>query len=316
MGIVYHYTSPEAALSILSNKKLRFTDCEYLNDQQELSYCYQLYDQAWIEAQREFGISEACIERTITQAANPYECESAVGASVGECVSARYYVLCSSTCRDSAVMWSNYAGKTGNAGYALGFDSDALVGALNDIACQAAAEGLYIEVLEGPVCYDREEQVNVLKELAREYFRVRQKLHTDTADPIDDVMRKEIAHSAHWARMSALAPFMKSPAFSGEQEYRFVLKVAEIGELDTYESDEVSRSSEGSATLRFHAGHAGVMTAHIEVFLTNAMKEILRSICVAASANQLVAEHGMKRLLTHEGLKNVPVLCSEAHLRW
>lgn len=43
MGFVYHYTSPEAAMNFLQQRVLWFTDSAYLNDPEELAYCYELY---------------------------------------------------------------------------------------------------------------------------------------------------------------------------------------------------------------------------------------------------------------------------------
>ena len=35
---VYHYTSPEALVSILTNALIRFTDCQFMNDRSEYNH--------------------------------------------------------------------------------------------------------------------------------------------------------------------------------------------------------------------------------------------------------------------------------------
>lgn len=319
METVYHFTSPDAALSILRDKKLWFTDCEYLNDQRELAYCLELYNHAWVDACLECGMCESQINHAITEYANPFECESALDEQIGRCVSARYYVLCTGLCGDNASLWANYArgsGTLGQVGYALELDASSLTAALTILAKQCAKIGLYVEVLSGSVCYDIKEQMRNLKVIIRNYLHKFASCSANTSHDLDRMMREEIARNEHWAQMSALAPFMKAPGFSGEQEYRFVLKVADYGELDICEGHEASHSCDGPATLRLRTGYTGVITPFLEVSLSNDMKDILRSVYVAASTDWMLARHGVERLLTHSGYRGVPVRHPATYLRW
>ncbi len=341
MGTVYHYTSPEAALSIIRDRKLRCTDCEYLNDASELAYCYQLYDQAWVDVQHELGIPEAEINRQITRYANPYVCESAASETLGASISARYYVLCTSTCGDDVVLWENYANASGVPGYALGFDADALASSLEDAAQQSVSDGFSIEVLSGPVCYDQEKQLSSIKSLVRDYFHALHESSSPSAHPIDRVVREEIARSNHWAKVSSFSPFMKSYSFSGEREYRFVLKIAGLGEQMTSEDShyldfagrhEKARYADGdsvrradcptacdqdkSAALCFRSGRCGAMTPYIKLDLSSVLDAALVSVRIAPSAERELSVRGMERLLAYSGLKNVSVECSSTRLRF
>lgn len=227
MGLVYHYTSPEGALGILQNRTLWFTDCEFLNDPAELKYCYELYDQAWIEVCRELEIPEEKIEHEITKHASPYECESIASEAMGANVPARYYALSTCLNGDNPAMWANYASKDGKAGYALAFDTDALVQALEQLAPEASKFGIYTEVLYGPVHYVEKTQIDDIKAIIRKHLIRLGEAKAVGLNELDRIIASEIARANHWGWFGDLVPFIKRPGFDNEKEYRFVLKVTQ-----------------------------------------------------------------------------------------
>ena len=42
-GLAFHYTSPSGLLGILSQKRLWFSDCDYLNDSSESDYFFDIF---------------------------------------------------------------------------------------------------------------------------------------------------------------------------------------------------------------------------------------------------------------------------------
>ena len=218
MGLVYHYTSSEGALGILQNRSLWFTDCEFLNDPAELAYCYELYNQAWVEVCRELGIPEERIVHKITEYANPYECKAEVGDELGFDVPARYYALSTSFAADSMAMWSNYADRGARTGYALGFDAECLADVLRSLAASAEEYGMFIEVSYGEVVYDRNRQLRILKPLIKDYLEMQGVYLPGGSDALDRAMAMEISRDCHWSQISAAAPFIKRPEFSYYQE--------------------------------------------------------------------------------------------------
>lgn len=334
MGLVYHYTSPEGALGILQNRMLWFTDCEFMNDPAELAYCYGLYDWAWIEACREFGVPEDQIEHGITSFANPYECRVEIGDALGFDIPARYYSFSTSFADDSVAMWSNYARGDVQAGYALGFDSEALEDSLRRIAKWAEACGMCVEVLAGKVLYDRDERLAALKSPIRDYLAMRYEILLGNADAIDQVMAAEISRGCHWSQVSAVAPFIKRPEFAYEQEYRFVLKVARrVQQLPaaSYEAREKAiaeqrehlsgfereRKSEFDSLIDIHfrLGFGGAMTPYLDMKMGKQLQGTLSEVkgC-SCSAPQLV-EDGIIQLVKNLGYKGIPVEMSKACIR-
>lgn len=331
MGLVYHYTSPQAALSILQNKTLWFTDCEFLNDPAELAYCYELYNQAWVEVCRELGISEERIPRKITEHANSYECKAEASDELGFDVPARYYVLSTSSAADSTALWSNYAGRRARAGYALGFDAKCLMDVLQNIATSAEEYGMLIEVSCGEVVYDRDRQLRILKPLIRDYLGMQGVYLPGSTDALDQVIAKEISRDCHWSQISAAAPFIKQPEFSYEQEYRFVLKTTQIESrqketASTHgnaidENDKQPGCSGCSASvsppiqLLFREGFAGAITPYLEAWLGDAMDAAFRVLCFQSHQSPRLVKEGMTRLLAGSGYGDIPIEMSNCHLR-
>lgn len=331
VGLVYHYTSPEGALGILQNRMLWFTDCEFMNDPAELAYCHGLYDWAWIEACREFGVPEDQIKHGITSFANPYECRVEIGDALGFDIPARYYSFSTSFADDSVAMWSNYARGDVQAGYALGFDSEALEDSLRRIAKWAEACGMCVEVLAGKVLYDRDEQLAALKSPIRDYLAMRYEILLANADAIDQVMAAEISRGCHWSQVSAVAPFIKRPEFAYEQEYRFVLQVMQIDfdqKATVTSGDNTVDEQAGSCRrtncpvlstlpfeLHFRKGFAGAVAPYFEVKLDDALVGALRVIKGNSYHNALLVKEGLIQLAKVFALKGVSIEISDVRLR-
>lgn len=285
MGFVYHYTSPEGVLGILKNRTLWFTDCEFMNDPAELKYCHDLYNRAWVEVCRERGMSEAQIGREITKHANPYMCESIASEAVGAYVPARYYVLSTCLNGDDPAMWANYANKEGKAGYSLEFDRDKLIQTLEELVSESSKFGIYAEVLYDSVCYNEEKQFEDIKSAIRKYLHELDGALSSSSNELDCVIGSEIAKSEHWSRFEDYAPFIKRSELSYEQEYRFVLKMAQIDQpsaehdsLDggqEFDNDECERTVGSPIALKFREGLAGESIPYLEVKLGEAMADVL-----------------------------------------
>ena len=294
MGLVFHYTSPEAALSILHQRALWFTDCAHMNDPEEVAYCYELYNRAWTDICRERGTLEENVNHEITGLAEPHECESVASEVVGAYVAARYYVFCTCTDGDSPAMWANYTGGGEGAGCVLAFDRDALIQSLQVVAAEASRYGLCAEVLCGPVLYDEREQLESINSTIKKYLEELDAASEFAGNDIDRIMNNEIVRGFHWEWLEGLAPFIKRPKYAGEREYRFVLKVAQA-ELPQKMIDPLQERvavggiASGGITgslsrmrnplsIKSRAGLTGEAIPYCDVQLEEAMGSALRSL--------------------------------------
>lgn len=312
MGLVYHYTSPEAMLSILQNKTLRFSDCEFMNDPEEVAYCFRIYDRAWVETCLEVGVPEDQIIHAVTSRANPYECESSASEDLGLSLVARYYSFSTCLDADNLAMWSCYACRDGKAGYALGFDSEVLARGLRNLVSLGVKSGVYFDSQSGEVCYSEEEQVKQIKSLVRNHLVECGALREHCPSPLDCAQMEEIARGEHWARMSALAPFIKRPGFAHEREYRFALR------LSQFSSSNLEKFKEGQdAKMRrmWRLGSSGVPIPYYELPFGQALSDALKIILIMRSESSRIVANGMRRLLDDLGYQHVAVAETDVWLR-
>lgn len=331
MGLVYHYASSQGALGILQNKTLWFTDCEFMNDPGKLAYCYELYDRAWVEVCRELGVPEAQIEHEITRFANPYECRAELGDELGFDIPARYYSFSTSFEADSVAVWSNYASNGSQAGYALGLNFGALENGLLRISESVATHGMIVEVSAGKVIYDRGEQLATLKTLIKDYLAMRDGILLSNTDAIDRVMANEVSQDCHWSQICSIAPFIKRPGFEYEQEYRFVLKVAQLepGQKAMFAPDKYAVSEQvgprrcsdcpvfamSPIRLCFREGFAGAITPYFEVRLGDEWVDMLSVLRVKSYAAPDLMIDGMVQLAEELGYKGLSIEVSNSSLR-
>lgn len=307
--IVYHYTSPEGILSILENKTLRFTDCQYLNDTSEFIYISEPFAKAIEKISKKYNVifDNADVNFTIKSLlTSPYQIDEVDYAKImkeksgafNEHVKSntktyRYYVFCCSKNEDASNMW-NYFVKNGvYRGYNLGIDSDVLRDKFNDIsACNKK-----IKIFSKEITYSFNKQVDIIFNKLDEIITDKHgELSTMLATNDMDILNKIRFGCWEFIHMQKL--FFKNPAFESEKEYRFVLKV----DNDFNECDKLS--------MKFRVGDSGVITPFIEwSYSMNDKRELFKQITLAPMIESNLAEESFKRFLdttVYQGLKIKP----------
>lgn len=318
MGLIYHYTSPDAALSILRGKKLWFTDCEYLNDPAELDYCYQLLNEAWITVNRELGTPEGQIDRGMFRRSNPYVRDLDIGEDFY--IAARYYAACFSRRDDDIGLLSNYALQADHAAYVLAIDREELIGELESLSHQMGSRGVHFEVLHGAVRYDRQKALERIKCMVQEFLAAYRAAPKGSALDIpvsEDVwsLHERLAES-----LTRISPFIKRQSFSYEQEYRVVLvfwadprsdALCGGGSLEkttvAHELPARSMTDGEGAVERYRVGQTGVVVPYVELDLGQRMTRIVKEVCVATGCGIGSARGGVERLLFSEGYRSTQV---------
>lgn len=317
MGLIYHYTSPEAALSILHDKKLRFTDCEYLNDPAELAYCYRICSAVLADARYGCGIPE-----------NRGDCASAVGSNLymdscwcaEDAPSLRTYVLCASIARDDVSLWKDYSGGGTGLGYAIGLDVDVLRDELGKISAHPSSPWIVVPEC-GSVLYDEAQQRQRVERVVEDYENeIRACENAFGGDSVGRVMQSEGARFDLWHAIRRQALFMKSDAFSCEQEYRVSLSAAPSDgnyfDLSIREKGEVCEREEIPIELSYRVGASGVMTPYLEWDFSSCVDQPVREVRIAPSMEVDLVKRGMEKFLCHEGYGGVGVIPSSVQLRF
>lgn len=210
---VFHYTSPDAFLSIMNDGKLRFTDRNYLNDVSEGRYVFDL-----------------CLEnsKAICEGYEAYE-DGFVRSCEGikkHFEEIQFVYQCSfSTDSDSLCLWNYYTRGNSIQGYNLEFDPSTIFSSIEKA-------GKY-HVNMGKVIYSRDKQLKVLREAACLFFELHKNSVTKERPIPEQKMFAILAHGLY-----LLGHFFKPQCFEIENEFRITL--AKSFDLEDSENDEVN----------------------------------------------------------------------------
>ena len=307
--IVYHYTSPDGILGILKNKTLRFTDCQYLNDKGEFVYIRVPFEKAYKKIIQERGESDENLDGFIDEFfISPYvylsfknnvnKNSSSKKFSIGY---NRYYVLCTSINPDTANMWNYYVKNGIYQGYNLGIDRNFINERFSN------CRNNEIEFIDGKVIYDEKEQIKMiytkLKELLAQ-FDERKRLIDDDDDYSHEMNIQDFQENLY-GYIHEQKLFFKNPAFLGEEEYRFILKV------------DNEFSGDNKLSIDFRVGESGIITPYIEWKYTLSEKEnLFKQITLAPMIESNLAEESFKRFLANTVHKKIEIKQSSIKLRF
>lgn len=197
---IYHYTSPEAARSILLNGKLRLTDRYYLNDYSEGSYVIQLCLDN-IDMLIEDEILKTKFKKKLDDRKHHIQKND-------------FYVYqCSfSMKRDSLCMWNYYTKGQGIQGYCIQFSIDNIENIGSQILKpKATFKDKEQKVYAGKNIYERERQLKIVKALVN-YF-----LNFDRSGKDEFVLTYLVD------KIIQQGVFFKKDCFSVEEEYRLAI---------------------------------------------------------------------------------------------
>lgn len=304
---VYHYTSPDGILGILKDKTLRFTDCQYLNDKGEFVYIREPFKKAWKKIKEERGDSDDIIEQVINNfIRSPYELlsfqhvEKTSSRDIGIIFTHhRYYLLCASINADTANMWNYYVKNGLYQGYNLGINRNYINEWFSNY------QNNHVEFIDGKVIYNENLQVKMiyeeLKKLLTQYDE-KEKTINDFQEQVIllDEFQGELYNYIHQQKI-----FFKNPAFSSEEEHRFVLKVGN----DFTSDDDLS--------LNFRVGISGIITPFIEwKFKLDDKERLFKQITLAPMIESDLAEESFKRFLAATVQQNIKIKQSSINLRF
>ena len=193
----YHYTSSNGLNGILNNKKIKFSNTKFLNDEQERYYTYKLLiDEIDKMDNSEFNENLKNYYSENTTAKNN------VNTNYFEY---EYYIACFSNEKDSLGLWNYYTKCEDSTGYNIEFNKNELIQSLE----------LSPMDIHGQVIYDEKEQrkliKNILKRFNEEYLKV------------NDTNAKLNFGTYFSLLINFYSLFFKHPAFKNEEEYRIAI---------------------------------------------------------------------------------------------
>ncbi len=194
-GSLFHYTSPEGFLGILSSGSIRATNAAYLNDQAELTYPVSLAYELFGRLRR---------EKTEKDVIELIDCVRQFLFS--HALFKSWYVVSFSTKGNLLSQWRAYCPQ---GGYSIGFAGEGLMDAFRN----------HSEFRLRPVVYDRETQERTVHDVFERIVA----LSSELRSRIPDISQEECMRECDYAIAARLTEefiFFKTPSFEEEAEWR------------------------------------------------------------------------------------------------
>lgn len=217
--VVYHYTSPEAFLSIIRSGKVRFTDVKYLNDKSETLFFAKKLIEFTEKNNSNYPLFFEIVElllphdtwdaiKKLQVAKIPFNDQLIVPYK-----SDRAFVFCASQDPDSLNMWNYYVKNGFYQGYSLGINIAKFIKTF-DTEPNTAVDAFI--VYYGNVLYDERKQFEEIEVLANELSK---KTNNSSYD-----LQAAALNLRAYAELQGL--FYKSPKFKNEKEHRVIISIS------------------------------------------------------------------------------------------
>lgn len=219
---VYHYTSPEAFLSIIQNGSIRFSDVRYMNDKSEAIFVVKRLIEFSEKKKNVYPLFCEALNKLLK--GNNFDALKNLAVDKVQYVEfpglkfekQRNFIFCTSTESDSLNMWNYYASGGKYSGYNIGLSVQNFLKSF-DTESEEFLDAFI--VYHGNVIYKEKEQFEIIEELAKQIEKPIQ------YDKSPQAIHRRAATIRNFIEIKGL--FFKHSSFSSENEYRFLLSIAE-----------------------------------------------------------------------------------------
>lgn len=259
---IYHYTSIDAIKNIILSRRLWLSNCQFLNDSQEIIYTKGLINEVFNKINNNlFDDIINIYTETVSDIKN-------------------MFVLSSTSDKDNITLWYNYAR---NEGYNLGFDLETLIdlinpsenktfGMLTKSVCQPdEVTGI---MLYDKVIYEKAKQIEFIESVFKNY-----ELAIKNEKNLRVIYNLKIL-TVH--RLLICSLFFKNSAFAAEKEFRIVVN-----------------AHSGIDKILHHRTFNGIFIPYIEIGISPIYSDKLPidSICIGPKNNFDITKKGLVSFL-------------------
>ena len=311
--IVYHYTSPNAFLSIVQNQKIRFTDIRYLNDKSEGIYFVKVLLDFLDKYRNEYPHFNEVVNNLLKE--NDFEKIrnlEVTNINYNESLSMRYreqrvFVFCTCAEADSLNMWNYYVNNGEYQGYNIGFRVEELIKTF-DVPDEKHLDSF--RVYYGKVLYLEKEHFAEIRRLA-ESIELYINLSLSRGD--SDV-KKAMAYEQIRLRnyIVSCGPFFKHPKFKSEEEFRVVLVIAEDSVPHGKEAQRYYGKNNKEITEEFSVKR-GLIVPYLSVVIPS---ESIYRVTIAPMMEFDIAKKSIRELLEMEHIESVRICKSNIPIRF
>ena len=280
----YHYTSTEALINIIKNGTLRFTNCMFLNDEEEYNYIFNVFDSIVSENIEDdiHSFIESMKGRITRENQEILLPGGKLFLPLNEAF-ATYYVLCGSIEGDSIPLWNYYVKNGMHYGYALQMDT---------LEISKELTGIDGKFLFGKIIYDLDEQKSIIKNYIA-YLNVKYSVNSEYFDDkaIDEYQ------CDFFDFIQAIRLFFKDKSFKHEDEFRIALLV---------------RNSDTNVDKGYFARN-GVITPYINIRFADRVP--INKITVSKSVDENIGTLGLKDLLEYKSYNLDKVVIEKSNVK-
>lgn len=292
--IIYHYTSPETFLNIISEQSIRFSDIRFMNDNSEKIFFVKKLIEFCEENKKEypkfcelvFGLLDGNnldnIKRLQTKEII-YNKKTSISYKPE-----RTFIFCASNTCDALNMWNYYVNNGKYEGYSIGVNIESL---LRTFDVDDARQFNGFIVYYGDVLYDEKYQYSEIRRFAEEIEREIR---------LDGKFGLEISTLTILSYIDIHGAFYKSPAFKHENEFRILISIPDKNiphneqEAQKYYGNNNKRMIE-----KFSTKH-GLIVPSLQVTLP---QNAIARIYTAPMMEYKTAKESVKELLDNYGYK-------------
>lgn len=312
--IVYHYTSPDAFLSIIQNQAIRFTDIRYLNDKSEGIYFVKLLLEFRDKNKGKYpyfeeAINALLIDNDAEKIKNlevthikfseipymPYKAE-------------RIFVFCTCTEADSLNMWNYYVNNGAYQGYNIGFKINEFLKTF-DTPQQNQADSF--AVYYGKVLYSSSNQTREIRYFVNGIEREIEK----EAEKGSDAIGRAIKYAQLKIRsyIDSHGAFYKDSKFRSEEEFRIVIEIANDRVPRKKEDAQKYFGANNKKLLQGFCTKRGLVVPYLCVAIP---KESISRVTVAPMVEYDVAYDSIHELFRSVNINNTQVHKSHIPIRF
>ena len=292
---VFHYTSPEGFINIVTNQELWFGNIKNVNDITEIDYAFRKIIYPCV---RKFKFKDNTLNNRIIALMSPLRNREFSFPHTNEIKfkKASIFVLCTSLKEDSTMLWELYCKNSNKEGYSIALDKDRLVDSIIS-CCQTNEKGNAKSIhyiFQGRVVYDEKKQ----KEIVNDYLGV---LEYNLEKQSTEDIKQEILN-IYVQKFLIMAMFMKDDDFDKEQEYRFVV-VADDEALDC--------NLEKKPYLLFNSNNGSIISRLVFPF----HKNIIQRVSISPYVTGFKSKEFARYFLDKNSLTDVEIIQGTPKMR-
>lgn len=299
----YHYTSPDAFLSIIQSKKIRFSDVRFMNDKSEGVFFVKLLLEFMDRNIGKYPFTQSIINDIFRE--NSFDDIKELRATAVKCSDIqgfehkpnRNFLLCASEKPDLLNMWNYYIHSSSYEGYSIGFNMAKL---LKTFDSQQPGLSDPYTVYYGDILYNEKQQEAEIQSLVE---------HIEQFNHVGINVRNRFAADGLRQYLETRSYFFKHKAFEAEKEFRVLISISQ----DRLHKDKSSWVSSMKNVKESFFSRNGLIVPCLSV---NIPENAISRIYLSPTSEEELTRAGVRELVDVSGFSGIKIYKSKIPIRY